>query len=184
MTGGGVMDVTSVDRPRGRLPEMEPQERQPVEQGEWSPLISMAVFFRTQEEQLDDADNATIDNLIERMRQYEQRHPGSIFRVVSQGRASRRWRGAAGEEDAYQRNTELAQRRCRAVQVGMAQRLVDLETEFQSGVVEASPHITAAPGGQTGDTPEDDRQEDRSVLVAVYYNACGPDGRVDAGLRM
>jgi hypothetical protein len=124
------------------------------------------------------------ERIVRQMREYEGQHPGSLFKVVSQGRASRRWRGAANAKDARQLNTELAQRRCGVVQQALAQRLVALRTEFQMGVIEHSPFLTAPPGGQSGDTPDDDRQVDRSVLVAVYYNACSADGRVDGGVRL
>ena len=184
MTGAGAMDVTSVDRPRERLPEMESQPQQPPTQGEWSPLISMAILFRTQEDQLDDEDRATIEDMIRRMRAYEARHPGSVFRIASQGRASRRWRGARSEEEAFQHNTQLARQRCGVVQQAFAQRLVDMQAEFQSGVIEASRSLTAEPGGQSGETPDDNRQLDRSVLVAISYNACAPEGRADGGLRL
>ena len=39
-------------------------------------------------------------------------------------------------------------------------------------------------GGMSGETPDDDRQEDRAVVIAVQYNQCGPEGRVDAGIRL
>ena len=184
MTGAGGMDVTSVERPGERLPDMEERPQAPPASGEWIPMMAVMIYFRTGEDELDDADRATIGELVQRMERYDERHPGAVFRVHCQGRASRRWRGAGDEESAVELNTALAERRAHAAQLHMARQLVAMRAEFSTGVIEVSPHYEPTTGGQTGEDPDDNRQPDRAVVIAVEYNPCGPEGRVDMGVRL
>jgi hypothetical protein len=184
MVGGGMMDVTSVDRPEGRLPDMEDRPVEPPNTGAWVPMMAVMLYFETGEGTLDDADRTTLEDLVERMESFDDRNPGLLFRVHCQGRASRRWRGARDESEAIERNTALAHTRAETARMYMATQLHDVAPEFSTGVIPGSDFYETTTGGMSGETPDDDQQQDRAVIIAVEYNPCGGEGRADGGIRL
>lgn len=134
------------------------------------------LFFATQVATVGPEQRASLRELVAAMQDVERRFPGAIYQATITGTASRRWRGAANEEEALALNTALAHERAENTGHTLESMLDGQDVRFTPLVRELST-TRELPTEVHGDTPESNLEEDRAVFVTVTWRPCDRDQR-------
>lgn len=136
-----------------------------------SPMISATLYFATEEDQLDQSDIRTLRSVIRAIMEREVDSPGGEFQLKITGSASARWRQPKDMQTAEQANHDLASRRAQRVQQYLLEGLAVVQHHFDPVVFETFSSENSVQLPVTGNSQED-RREDRRVLVEVLYQGC------------
>jgi hypothetical protein len=168
-----------------------PVEDKPEEKPDtsWQPYIQAAVHFPTESANLDDADTATLTQLVDKMVEHARAYSSDIFKLEILGLASERWRepeGTAGQSDeakdaqGYEYNLELAMDRGWTVETAIRQMLMEKEPKIMTGLLRYSEITVYGQVSRNQTAPNDPKQ--RGALVQVQYNP-GEAGTIENAMR-
>ncbi len=188
------------------LGEAEKQEVQPRE-GNWTAVMRAKVHFRSAENALDDADIATIQQVIGSILNHEKHYPGDTFKIYVLGTATERWlspnksaaeqgvdvsdindeaslsRNEKQQKKGERLNHKLAGERANIVFNELSSQIQGQATSFTPGVldqVEWAHEGKILPRDPSDEAASDNAPTNRGAVISIYYNTT-PEGNVSYG---
>jgi outer membrane protein OmpA-like peptidoglycan-associated protein len=151
-------------------------------------LYETHLYFPTGSSHLDEPARTTLTDLVARMAAFSRAHPHARYAISIEAHASRRWRGAAGDQRrAGGLDDRLSEARANEAAAAIGRAFLDANPDPSAS------HIDVVIGGQPrgmgafnaiqrGATPEDDEWRDRRLDVLIYFREAEPGAEVAEAL--